>query len=267
MKRAHQYLVIDLETVTDTSLPPAPPKPDGTVSLPAAPFHRIAVLGCALLDAAYRTRRIWVAAEGQDEASALVSLAGFLGAQPATTIVTWNGRGFDLPVIVARCLRHGIPFRWYYATRDARYRYSIEGHCDVMDLLADHGAAKAYGLNLAAKLIGLPGKLDCKGSDVQTMIDAGQIEDVRAYCMQDVAQTAGLFMRTQFLRGDLSPAGYVQAMEVLLGTIAREPRLRPLLPGVDRERLLGVAGSVAAHSKPSLAFCTTDAPRLEQLAG
>jgi hypothetical protein len=56
-------------------------------------------------------------------------------------------------------------------------------------------------------------------------------------------------------------------MEVLLGTIAREPRLRPLLPGVDRERLLGVAGNVAAHNKPSLAFCTGDAPRFEQRAG
>jgi predicted PolB exonuclease-like 3'-5' exonuclease len=247
-----RYLVLDLETVLDTSLPPPPKKKKGGGDVfPPPPYHAIVVLGCALLDTAYRVRRIWVAGEDKNEAAALASLAGFLGQQPATTIVTWNGRGFDLPVIVARCLKHGVPFRWYYATREPRYRYSVEGHCDVMDLLADNGAARSYGLDLAAKLIGLPGKLDCKGSNVQAMIDAGKIEDVRAYCMQDVAQTAALFQRTLLLRGDLSPTAYAQAMEALLASIAREPRLRPLLPGIDRERLLGVAGSAVVE--PSVA--------------
>src|SRR5262249_29217899 len=147
-----------------------------------------------------------VGEEGEkDERRTLASLAGYLDAHPETTIVSWNGRGFDLPVIVARALHHGLAFPWYYRKKDARYRYSMEGHVDLMDFLADHGATKNYALDIAAKLIGLPGKMDCKGGDVQGMIDAGEIEEVRRYCLGDVVQTAALFLRVQLLRGLLEP--------------------------------------------------------------
>jgi predicted PolB exonuclease-like 3'-5' exonuclease len=110
-----------------------------------------------------------------------------------------------------------------------------------MDFLVDHGATKSYSLDLAAKLIGMPGKLDCKGADVQAMIDAGQIEEVRAYCTQDVAQTIALFLRTQLIRGALDGAAYEAAVRVLLATIEAEPRLKPLLSRIDRERLIPYA--------------------------
>jgi hypothetical protein len=207
-------------------------------------------MGAALLDATYRLKSAWIVGEGKDEFAALAALVGFLSAQLLkgieTTIVTWNGRGFDLPVIAARCLHHGLSWPWYFQKKDARYRYSAEGHFDVMDFLADHGAAKSYGLDVAAKLIGLPGKLDCTGGDVQGMIDAGQIEQVRAYCAQDVTQTTGIFLRTQLLRGVLAPAAYVEAMEVLLKKIKTTPRLAPLLPFIDRERLVPKAPVLVA---------------------
>lgn len=239
-------LVLDLETVLDTSLPPPPKKKGGGDAFPAPPYHRIVVMGAALLDAAYRLRSVWIVSEGREEFAALAALVAFLNAKLAAgldvTIVSWNGRGFDLPVLVARCLRHGLTWPWYYAT-EARRRYGGSGHIDLMDLLIDHGAARWYGLDIAAKLIGLPGKLDCKGSNVQAMIDAGEIEQVRAYCLQDVVQTAALLLRVQLLRGELAPASYVAAAEQLLATIAREPRLAPMLPLIDRDRLLITGGA------------------------
>jgi 3'-5' exonuclease len=232
--------VLDLETVLDTSLPPPKKKKDGTETFPPAPYHKIVVMGAALLDARYLLRRLWVVGEDghKDEHATLAALVGFLDAHPETTIVSWNGRGFDLPAIVARALHHGLAFPWYYQRRDTRYRYGTEGHIDLMDFLADHGATKTYSLDIAAKLIGMPGKLDCKGGDVQTMIDAGQIEEVRAYCLRDVVQTAALFLRVQLLRGQLYPSAYGTAMEALLGKIDGVPRLAPLLPLIDRERLI-----------------------------
>jgi len=241
-----QYLVLDLETVLDTSLPPPRKRKDGSDSFPAAPYHQIAVMGAALLDAECRLRNIWIVGEGRDEFASLTALVAFLNARFSEggemSVVSWNGRGFDLPVIVARCLHHGLAFPWYYQQRDTRYRYSTEGHIDLMDLLADYGATRAYSLDLAAKLIGMPGKLDCIGADVQAMIDAGEIEQVRAYCMQDVVQTAALFLRVQLLRGQLAPSGYTEAMEGLLAKIEGEPRLAPLLPLINRERLIPRAG-------------------------
>src|SRR5262249_46434911 len=132
----------------------------------------------------------------------------------------------------------------------ARYRYSAEGHFDVMDFLVDHGAARAYSLDLAAKLIGMPGKMDTRGSDVAAMIAAGQLEQGLAYRLRDVAQPVALLLRTQLLRGELTLAEYVEAAEALLRGIEREPRLAPMLPRIDQRRLLlragGASGEVVA---------------------
>jgi predicted PolB exonuclease-like 3'-5' exonuclease len=233
-----KYLVLDLETVLDVSLPPPKKKADGRDAFPTAPYHQIVVMGAGLLDARYQLRRLWVVGEGKDERSTLAALVGYLEAQRNVTIVTYNGRGFDLPVIAARCLRHGVAFPWYYRRRDTRYRYSADGHLDIMDFLVDHGATRSYSLDVAARLIGMPGKMDCKGSDVQSMIDTGQIDQVRTYCMEDVAQTVALFLRTQLLRGEVDPTACAQAMRVLLETIAGEPRLAAMLPLIDCERLV-----------------------------
>ncbi|WP_437980420.1 hypothetical protein [Sorangium sp. So ce117] len=75
---------------------------------------------------------------------------------------------------------------------------------------------------------------------MQEMVAAGQIEQVRAYCLSDVAQTAALFLRTQLLRGELAPGAYIAAMEALIAAIERERRLAPLLSRIDHKRLLTV---------------------------
>ena len=73
-----QYLVLDLETVLDTSLPPPKKRKDGTESFPPPPYHKIVVMGAALLDAAYRLRSVWIVGEGRDEFAALTALVAFL---------------------------------------------------------------------------------------------------------------------------------------------------------------------------------------------
>jgi predicted PolB exonuclease-like 3'-5' exonuclease len=245
-----KYLVLDLETVVDRALPPPPKKEDGREAFPPAPYHQVVVVGAAVLDERHQIRWLGVIGdaerdaagaivrEAKDERGALAALVGYLCGQHNLTVVSWNGRGFDLPVIAARCLRHGIAFPWYYARRDVRYRYSPEGHLDLMDYLADHGATKSCSLDLAAKLIGMPGKMDCKGADVQAMIDAGEIEKVRAYCLSDVVQTVAIFLRVQLLRGVLDAGACAGALRGLLGVIAADPRVAGMLPLIERERLL-----------------------------
>lgn len=237
-------VVLDLETVVDPTLPPPPRAKDGSELFPPPPYHQIVVMGAALLDAQLRMKRIWVVGEGQGEQAALGALAVFLDEQdrrghPAT-LVSWNGRGFDLPVISARCLRYGLRFGWYYASRDARYRYSTEGHFDLMDYLGDHGAARPCSLDLAARLIGMPGKMDVHGADVEALIAEGKLEQVQAYCLSDVAQTVALLLRTQLLRGEITSDEYGVAMGALLEAIGKDPRLTPMIPKIDTDRLLVV---------------------------
>jgi 3'-5' exonuclease len=232
------YVVIDIETVLDPELPIA--QAVETERLPAPPHHQIVVIGAMLFDQTYKVQRVGVIGEGKDESAMLVDFARFLE-KHKPDLVTFNGRSFDLPVIASRCLRHGVPLRHYYRSRDVRYRFSPEGHLDLMDFIADFGAARPARLDIMAKLCGMPGKVGVEGKDVGPMVHAGRIDEVRGYCLCDVAQTAGVFLRVQLLRGELEPPTYVTAMQSLIDNLRTNPRLLPVAAGMKEERLLHAA--------------------------
>jgi predicted PolB exonuclease-like 3'-5' exonuclease len=232
---SRSYLIIDIETVLDPELPIA--ESSEAERLPAPPHHKVVVIGALSMDERYEPRKLGCVGEGKSERGLLSDFAKFLDDR-RPTLVTYNGRGFDLPVIACRCLRHGLPLRHYYASRDVRYRFSPDGHLDLMDYLADHGAAKPAKLDILAKLCGMPGKVGVDGKDVGPLVHAGRIQEVRDYCLCDVVQTAGLFLRTQLLRGELDVEAYRNAMNQLLTLIDGDPRVRPVAQAVDRSRLL-----------------------------
>lgn len=130
------------------------------------------------------------------------------------SLVTWNGRGFDLPVLSMRSLKLGVPFGWYYTDRDMRYRYSENGHLDLMDFLGDYGTVRSMKLNDAAHLVGLPGKAaaDITGASVHDIYKSSlahpelgpeKMVSVGRYCLQDAIQTALIFLRTRFHVGKI----------------------------------------------------------------
>ncbi|MBM4363711.1 MAG: ribonuclease H-like domain-containing protein [Deltaproteobacteria bacterium] len=232
---ARTHLVLDIETVLDPELPIA--EASEAERLPAPPHHQVVVLGVLWFDADLTVSRLGVIGENKDEATALRDFAKFLE-ERRPDLVTWNGRGFDLPVIAARCFRHGIPLRHYYRSKDVRYRFSPDGHLDLMDYLADFGAAKPAKLDIVAKLCGMPGKVGIAGHDVGPMVHAGRLEEVRNYCLCDVVQTAAVFLRVQLLRGELDLGAYRQAMGGLIDTVRNDARVAPVARGLNEPRLL-----------------------------
>jgi predicted PolB exonuclease-like 3'-5' exonuclease len=232
---ATSFLVLDIETVLDPELPIVT---TGEVErLPAPPHHKIVVIGALLFDVGYEPMRIGVMSEFKDEAGMLVDFARLLE-ERRPCLVTFNGRGFDLPVIATRCLRYGVPLRHYYRTREVRYRFSPEGHLDLMDYVADFGAAKPSRLDVIAKLCGMPGKVGVDGKDVGPLVHAGRLQEVRNYCLCDVAQTAGVFLRVQLLRGELEREGYIASMRKLIDLIRGDERLAPVATALNEKRLL-----------------------------
>ena len=147
------------------------------------------------------------------------------------TIVTWNGRSFDLPVLSMRSLKLGVPFGWYYKDRGMRYRYSEEGHLDLMDFLGDYGASRYAKLGDVARLIGLPGKGgEVSGAGVhdiyKSTVDETNLDVVRKkqgsvarYCLQDTIQTALIFLRSRFHLGKIDRDEY----NLCLDTFAQSP--------------------------------------------
>lgn len=158
----------------------------------------------------------WDAVEADRQERLILDKFG-AGMSEDVHLVTWNGRGFDLPVISMRSLKHGVSCGWYYKNKDVRYRYSTEGHLDLMDYLSDYGGSRQMRLGDCARLIGLPGKTDMSGDKVDVLyrqvaerpeLSAERAAKIRRYCQQDTLQTALLFVRTRHHLGKLSPEAH-----------------------------------------------------------
>jgi predicted PolB exonuclease-like 3'-5' exonuclease len=227
-------LVLDIETVLDPELPIA--EAGDTERLPAPAHHQVVAIGALWIDGQAMPRRLGIVGEDRSEAGILADFAKLLE-ERRPALVTYNGRGFDLPVIAMRCLRYGIPLAHYYQSRDVRYRFSPEGHLDLMDFIADFGAAKRSKLDIIAKLCGMPGKVGVDGKDVGPLVHAGRIQEVRNYCLCDVVQTAAVFYRVELLRGQLPREHYLRCIQSLIAMIREDERLKPVADGLNEARL------------------------------
>lgn len=229
-------LVLDLETVLDPCMPPYLPRSGDSDSFPPPPYWMIVCIGLLLTDDALRTRKIGVL-EGSESEMLSKLVRCVEGPDRRPDLVTFNGRRFDLPVITARLMRHGIAMPSRFA-RDVNYRFTDAAHFDVSDVLTDYGAGRQASLDAWSKCIGMPGKLDVQGSDVATMVAEGYISKVQEYCMGDVVQTHALRLRFDMVRGRCDRGEYIDAMRSLIDTVEAHPRLTALSDTMDRKRLL-----------------------------
>jgi predicted PolB exonuclease-like 3'-5' exonuclease len=147
-------------------------------------------------------------------------------------LVSWNGGGFDLPVMNYRSLIHGLAAPMFWETgdenRDFRYNNYISRyhgrHLDLMDVLAMYQPRNNAPLDEVAQLAGLPGKIGVGGAKVWETWLAGEHAKIRDYCEADTANTYLLYLRFQLLRGVLSNAQYQKETQLL----------RSYLKGLDK---------------------------------
>ena len=148
-------------------------------------------------------------------------------------LVTYNGRGFDLPVLKYRAMKHHVSAPWF-AQGESRWenygqRYSVEWHCDLMDALAEFGATKSASMDEVCRLLSIPGKIGMEGSQVKGAVEEGRLAEVRAYCECDVLSTYLLFLRYALFRGELTKAGHDASVQNLREYLATEVSVRPHL--------------------------------------
>jgi predicted PolB exonuclease-like 3'-5' exonuclease len=125
-------------------------------------------------------------------------------------LVTFNGRGYDLPVLEYAAYRYGLSLpEWFnigaMSYEQSRNRYNVNSHLDLYDLFSNYGAFRpSGGLNLLANLIGKPGKSGIDGSQVQDYFDSGKIQEIVDYCRCDVLDTYFVFLRSRVMLGRIS---------------------------------------------------------------
>ena len=177
-------------------------------------LHRVVAIACALRDR--DSVHVWSLGTAADGERELVKRF-FDGIEKYTPqLVSWNGSGFDLPVLHYRAFVHGIaaPRYWELGDEDREFRFNNYisrfhlRHVDLMDILAGYQNRAFAPLDDMAKLCGLPGKLGMDGSQVWEAYKRAEIESIRNYCETDVANTYLLFQRFQMMRGCLTAAAY-----------------------------------------------------------
>jgi predicted PolB exonuclease-like 3'-5' exonuclease len=125
------------------------------------------------------------------------------------TLVSFNGRSFDIPLLELAAFRFGLNIAGWFneagkSFEQPRNRYNIASHIDLHELLTNFGCTRFVGgLNLAANLLGKPGKMDVQGFMVQDLFNAGRLQEVNDYCRCDVLDTYFVFLRSRVLLGQL----------------------------------------------------------------
>ena len=154
------------------------------------------------------------------------------------TLVTWNGSGFDLPVLHYRGLLNGVqaPRYWELGEDDNNFKWNNyisrfhQRHTDLMDVLAGYNNRAFAPLDEIAVLLGFPGKMGMSGSKVWSQFEAGEIKAIRDYCETDALNTYLVYLQWQFIRGQLSDADLQREHDVIKSNLENgAPHLREFL--------------------------------------
>lgn len=188
------------------------------------PHHlqRVVAISCVLRDA--QQFRVFSLAEPECNEGEIIQRF-FDGIERYTPqVVSWNGAGFDFPVLHYRGLMHGVAAPRYWEqgegdrpdSREFKWNNYISRyhsrHLDLMDVLALYQPRAAVRLDELAKLMGFPGKLGMDGSVVWQAWQEGRHDEIRDYCETDVVNTYLVYLGYQRMRGVLDNAAYEQEL-------------------------------------------------------
>jgi 3'-5' exonuclease len=177
-------------------------------------LHRVAAISCVFRDdEGFRVRSLGSLDDAEPK---LIQDFYRIVERYTPQLVSWNGGGFDLPVLNYRALIHGINAArfWEMGDEDRDFKWNNylsryhTRHLDLMDHLAMYTGRANAPLDDLAKLCGFPGKIGVDGSQVWSLYQEGRLQEIRDYCETDVVNTYLVYCRYQLLRGRLTRDAY-----------------------------------------------------------
>ncbi len=192
------------------------------------PQHRIVAISVALRGA--DTLRVWSLGDADAGEQELIQRFYDGLERYSPVLVSWNGGGFDLPVLHYRSLLHGVsaPRYWDTGDQDREFRFNNYlsrfhwRHIDLMDVLSGYQPGGRASLEHIAILLGLPGKLGMSGDQVWETYRRGDLRAIRRYCETDVLNTYLIYLRFQLIRGLLDQPGYAQEVALVRDYLASQ---------------------------------------------
>lgn len=193
-------------------------------------LQRIWVIGCAFRDAEGFKVRCLGDAHGASDEEERARLRSFFKVIEKHTpqLVTWNGSGFDAPVLHHRALIQGVaaPRYWDQGEDDRDFKFNNylsryhTRHLDLMDVMAGYQNRAYAPLDGLSQLCGFAGKLGEDGSQVWAAFCENRGEQVRAYCETDVVNTYLLHCRFRLIKGEWSEPHYREELQLVRGALS-----------------------------------------------
>lgn len=181
---------------------------NGRTDYPHSPFHKVACV-CATIvrDSSVEMRSF----AGDDERA---NIEGFhrLVAELGPRLISWNGEGFDVPVLRYRAMKRGIQAPGFYDTE----------HVDVMQELSSHGATPHAGLANVARMLDLPGKSFLDKTVWEHWL-AGESGQVTEYCKVDTVLTLLVFAAHAFHMATIDRPALDALVASVRAAMSREP--------------------------------------------
>ncbi len=194
----------------------------GSEFLPVC-FHRVVSISAVMADGFGRFLRVSTL-DGENERVKIAKFLAFIE-DFNPRLVSFNGRGFDLPMIMARAMCYDLSAAAYFETNDRdnnkskwenyRSRYDGRFHLDLLDHISDFGAVRGLKLDHICASVGLPGKYDVHGDQVLQLYYAGEQAKIDEYCRSDVLNTYWLFLKYELLRGKITKDDYLNYIAVM----------------------------------------------------
>ena len=181
-----------------------------------------------------------------------------LGRYRRPTLVSFNGRTFDLPLLELAAFRFGLSIPGWFnlaakSFEQYRNRFNLDAHIDLQELLTNFGSTRfTGGLNLAANLLGKPGKMDVQGHMVQDLYDDGKLTEINDYCRCDALDTYFVFLRSRVLLGELVLADEQKLIAARQGLAGEQGRRGPRISALS-----GALGRLAESLEALVRWAST----------
>lgn len=196
-----------------------------TSSFLPLPFHKIISISALICDDYGGFIKIGNYAQNAkpiDEEQILSEFLKYLN-KNNPKLVSFNGRGFDLPLIMLRAMKYSLDASAYFEQDNVsinknkwdnyRSRYSENFHIDLLDSLSSFGIARNMRLDVVCQMLNLPGKFDTDGSEVHNLYYAGDLQKIDDYCQSDVLNTYWLYLKYQILQGKITIEEYKNLLQ------------------------------------------------------
>ena len=186
-------------------------------------FHECVAISAVMADDFGMFERV-SSMEGENEQALIRSFLHFID-RHNPKLVSFNGRIFDLPMLMTRAMKYNLSCPAYFETDDRdlgknkwehyRARYSDRFHVDLMDHIGEFGAVRGLKLDHLCAMAGLPGKYDVSGDQVMELYYAGKIDKIKEYCESDVLNTYWLYLKYELLKGHLHVKDYALSLDAM----------------------------------------------------